>query len=206
VVEVTKRIVLTVVLALALAGTAAASPSLRGVVVGSGNGVVFVAAPGGKVTMVAGHAKLGTRVLVSHGRLVVLGRLYHAAKVAITGTHVQLVNGVRRNDDEGQAAGPAKIEIEGVVAAVGTGTVTLNVGGQMLTVQLPSGVVIPASFVGRAVELELEFPAPVVAPGDDEDDDHGGVLTTPAPVPGHDDGDDHGGHGDGGGHGGPGRH
>ena len=205
-----KRILLTAVLALALAGTAGASPAVRGVVVGSGNGVVFVAAPGGKVTMVPGHASLGTRVLVSHGRFVVLGRAHQAAKAVVGGTHIQLVDGARRNDDD-QAAGAAKVEIQGVVAAVGAGTVTLSVGGQMLTVQLPTGVSIPASFVGRAVELELELAAPGVAADDDANDDHGGAVATPtptpAPTPGHDGGDDHGGHGDdGGGHGGPGRH
>jgi hypothetical protein len=182
VIEVTKRVLSVVVLALALAGTAAASSPLRGVVVGTGNGVVFVAAPGGKLTMIRGHAKLGTRVVFNHGRLVAVARP-HAAKAVV-------VNAVRRNDDDDR---DARIEIEGVVAAVGTGTVTLSVGGQLLTVQLPAGVSVPASFVGRAVELELEFAAPGMPPHDD----HGGVVTTP----GHDGGDDHGG-----GHGGSGRH
>src|SRR4029079_5250555 len=123
-----------VVLALALASSAAASSPLHGIVVGTGNGVVFVAAPGGKVTVLAGHAKLGTRVVFKHGRLVVAARP-QAAKAA----NVQLVNSVRRNDDD-LINGESQLELVGVVAAVGTGTVTLNVGGQMLTVQLPMGV------------------------------------------------------------------
>ena len=65
--------------------------------------------------------------------------------------------------EDDQVAGAAKIEIEGIVAAVGTGTVTLNVGGQMLVLQLPMGVSIPATFVGRAVEFELKFAAAGVA-------------------------------------------
>ena len=194
----TKRILPVVVVALALASSATASSPLRGIVVGTGNGVVFVAAPGGKVTMLAGHAKLGTRVVFRHGHLVAVVRP-QAAKAA----HIQLANTVRRNDDD-RVNGESQIELVGVVAAVGVGTVTLNVGGQMLTVQLPAGFSVPASFVGRTVKLELQFAAAGVLPGDDANDDHGGVVTTP----GHDFGDDHGGHGgdDHGGHGGSGRH
>jgi len=186
VIEVTKRVLLTAALALVLAGTAAASSPLRGVVVGSGKGVVFVAGPAGKVTMVRGHARLGSRVVSQHGRLVLPGRPH----AAVVGTQLQLVNSVRRDDDDDRAA---KLEFEGVVAAVGTGTVTLNVAGQMLTVQLPAGVSVPASFIGRTVELELEFAVPGVLPENDEIDEPGGVVATP--VQGHDGGDDHSGHG-----------
>jgi len=194
VIEVMKRVLAVAVLALAVVGSAVAASPLRGVVVGTGNGLVFVATPSGKVTMIRGHAKIGARVVLKQGRLVVLARPQHLATRTT-------VNGVRRNDDD-RAEG-AKIEIEGVVAAVGAGTVTLNVGGQMLTVQLPMGVAIPASFVGRADELELEFAAPgVVIDDDDANDEHGDVVTTPPPTSGHDGGDDHGG----GGHGGSGRH
>ena len=49
--------------------------------------------------MVAGHAKLGARVMLKHGRLVVIGR-HHAAKAVVAGGHLQLADGVRRNDDE----------------------------------------------------------------------------------------------------------
>src|SRR4029077_18636842 len=76
-----------------------------------------------------------------------------------------------------------------------TGTVTVNVGGQMVTVQLPAGISIPATFVGRAFELALRIAAPGVPVDNDDNDDHGNDAN-------------HGGHGggdDGGGHGGRGR-
>jgi hypothetical protein len=211
VIEVTKRMLSTILLGLALAGTAAArptSPPLSGVVVGTGNGLVFVAGHGGKLTAVRGHASLGTHVTFRHGHLVLLGRAHaKAATPTVVGAHVQIANGVLRHDDD-PAAGAAKFEIEGIVAAVGTGTVTLDVGGQMLVLQLPTGVSIPASFVGRTVEFELKFVATGIAAGDDDPNEHG-VVTTPMPMPmptpmpttpGHDDGDSSG-HG-GGGHGG----
>ena len=150
----TKQVLCVMVMALALAGSALASSPVRGVVVGTGKGVVFVAAPGGKVTMIRGQARLGTRVVFKQGRLVAVARPQHVVKAT-------LVNGVRRNDDDRAAAG-TKLEIEGVVAAVGAGTVTLNVRGQMLTVQLPAGVMIPACLSAAPCELELEFAAPGV--------------------------------------------
>ena len=215
-----KKLMLSTILlalALALAGTAAArhtSSPVSGVVVGTGNGLVFVAGLGGKLTAVRGHASLGTRVAFRHGHLVLPGRARAtAATPTVVGAHVQIANGVAKHDDD-PVAGAAKLQIEGIVAAVGTGTVTLNVGGQMLVLQLPTGVSIPASLVGRAVEFELKFAAAGVTVGDDDANEHGAVTTpmpttpmptTPAPV--HDDGD-HSGHGGGddhGGHGGGGR-
>ena len=88
-------------------------------------------------------------------------------------------------------------EVEGTIAAIGTGTVTVSVGGQMVTLQLPAGVSIPATFVGRAFELELRIAAPgVPVDNGNNNDDHGNDAN-------------HGGHGgggdDGGGHGGSGR-
>ena len=159
----------------------AASSPLRGVVVGTGNGVVFAAAPGGKVTMLAGHAKLGTRVVFLHGRLVAVVRR-QAAKAA----HVQLVNTVRRNDDD-RVNGESQIELDGVVAAVGVGTVTLNVGrsdahGAAADRRSP----MPASFVGRDGRSSSSSSrrAGRACPATTTSDDHGGVVTTIPP--GHD--------------------
>jgi len=264
---VTRRILLTVVVALVAAGPAGARTAttpLQGVVVGSHQGVLLVAAPGGGVTAVRGHASLGARVILRGGRLVVVGHTRHArvrgvvirrgarlmflsaarhvlvvrpasamgASAAAPGTVVRTEveiedNGVLREEDEQELADATKIEIEGVVAAVGAGTVTLTVNGQPLVLQLPAGVTLPASFVGRAVEFELKF-APVPATGvqprrdddDDDEDEHHAVVTPTTPtstsaavtIPatvrqhdegnrgrggGHDGGDDDGGHGGG---------
>src|SRR4051812_7239275 len=73
VVEMRKRIFCTFVVVLAVAGPAAAGTTpLGGVVVGTGNGAVLVATPGGKLTAVAGRAAVGTRVVLRHGKLVVV--------------------------------------------------------------------------------------------------------------------------------------
>ena len=49
------------------------------------------------------------------------------------------------------------IEVQAVVAAVGTGTVTLTVNGQTLVVPLPAGLTLPSSFVGQTVTLDLSL-------------------------------------------------
>ena len=190
----TKRILTTAVLALALAGGASAQAGtspFSGVVVGTGHGVVFVSMSNGKLTALPGQARLGAHVTLKQGRLVVTR--VHATPKAVS-AKVSATNAVLRANDD-QVAGGAKFEVEGTIAAVGTGTVTVNVGGQMVTVQLPAGISIPATFVGRAFELELRIAAPGVPVDNDNNDDHGNDAN-------------HGGHGggdDGGGHGGSGR-
>jgi hypothetical protein len=71
-------------------------------------------------------------------------------------------------DEVGQVNG--NVTIQATVTAVGTGTVTLSVSGQSVTVNLPAGLTLPASVVGQTVSINVSL-----ADGDDQgDDDHGG--------------------------------
>ena len=61
-----------------------------------------------------------------------------------------------QNENEvGQVNG--NIPVQATVTAVGTGTVTLSVNGQSLTVDLPAGLTLPASVVGQAVTFNVSL-------------------------------------------------
>ena len=59
--------------------------------------------------------------------------------------------------------------MQATIAAVGVGTVTLNVQGQTLTVNLPAGLTLPASLVGQTVTITLSLKQ-----DDNQGDDNGG--------------------------------
>jgi hypothetical protein len=62
-------------------------------------------------------------------------------------------------DDQGeQEVGQAQnVPIQATVASVGTGTVTLTVNGQSLTIPLPAGLTLPSTIVGTTVTLNVSF-------------------------------------------------
>jgi hypothetical protein len=65
----------------ALVASAAASPSpasFRGIVVGAQKGTLLVTSSSGAVRAIPGHARIGTRVSISGGKLIVLGRAHRA--------------------------------------------------------------------------------------------------------------------------------
>jgi hypothetical protein len=70
-------------------------------------------------------------------------------------------------DEVGQVRG--NIQIQATVTAVGTGTVTLSVNGQTLTVNLPAGLTLPSSVVGQTVGIDVSL-----GNDDDQGDDDGG--------------------------------
>src|SRR3954463_2135489 len=82
-------------------------------------------------------------------------------------------------DEVGQVNG--NIQVQATITAVGNGTVTLSVNCQSLTVNLPAGLTLPASFVGQTVTVNVSLD------NRNDDDDQGDD----------DNGGDH--HGDGGG-------
>jgi hypothetical protein len=204
------------------AGAANAAPRLapvRGVVVGSQRGVVLVASPTGLVRAVTGRAVTGSRVLISGGRIIVLG---HATRAVIRGVvvrrsggltflsaarHLIVVHSATRSvasardatpppgtvvqqtvsiddqgelDDQGEQqlgqSGP--IQVQAVVAAVGTGTVTLTVNGQTLIIPLPAGLTLPNSLVGTQVTLNLSFANGQTTAEDDQGENEGGDDAT----------------------------
>jgi hypothetical protein len=72
------------------------------------------------------------------------------------------------SDDLGHT-NAAALQVQAVVSAVGPGTVTLTVGTQSLTVNLPAGLTLPASMVGQTVTLSLSLDDQN-AQGDDNND------------------------------------
>ena len=64
--------------------------------------------------------------------------------------------------------------MQATIAAVGVGTVTLNVQGQTLTVNLPAGLTLPASLVGQTVTITLSLNQDDNDSQGDDNDDHGG--------------------------------
>jgi len=75
-----------------------------------------------------------------------------------------------QNEDDLGPSNENAIQVQAVVAAVGTGTVTLTVNGQTLVVPLPAGLTLPSSFVGQTVTLNLSLHDQ----NDQGDDDGGG--------------------------------
>ena len=88
---------------------------------------------------------------------------------AVVTAQVTIENGVLEEDDENEVGqvGTSSIQVQATVKAVGPGTVTLDVQGQVFTVNLPAGLTLPASLVNQTVTLSLSL-------NDDNDDDSGG--------------------------------
>lgn len=82
---------------------------------------------------------------------------------------------------EHQVGQMGQVQIQATIAAVGTGTVTLTVNGQSLTIPLPAGLTLPANLVGTTVTLNVSFAGGnAVAQGeDDQGDDDGGNRVAP---------------------------
>ena len=76
-------------------------------------------------------------------------------------------------EDLGQS-NTSTLQVTAVVSAVGPGTVTLTVGTQTLTMPLPAGLTLPASFVGQTVTLSVSLGGQSGNQGDDGGGDDGG--------------------------------
>jgi hypothetical protein len=98
-----------------------------------------------------------------------------AAPGAVVTTDVTIQNGHLEEDDESQVGQVASgtLAVQATVKGVGTGTVTLDVQGQSITVPLPGGLTLPASLVGQTVTLNLSL-SDDEGQDDQGDDDHGG--------------------------------
>ena len=166
-----------------------------------------IAFAGGRATVV-GHARIahihgivvrriGTTMILSSNRHLLAVHMGRGladrapnpnAVVPAPGTVVNTTVDVKDNGDldeqdeieVGQVNG--NIQVQATVTAVGNGTVTLSVNGQSVTVNLPAGLTLPASFVGQTVTINVSL-ANDNEQGDDNDQQ------------GDDDGGDHGGDG-----------
>jgi len=168
-----------------------------------------IAFAGGRATVV-GHARIahihgivvrriGTTMILSSNRHLVA---IHKARLladaspttpttpqpgAVVNTTVTTANGEldEQNEDQVGQVANSSIQVQAVVASVGTGTLTLTVQGQSLVVPLPAGLTFPSSVVGQTVTISLSL----AGNDDDQGDDNSGG--------GHDGGGDHGGDGGG---------
>ena len=78
---------------------------------------------------------------------------------AVVSAEVSVANGDLEEQDEQEVGqvNSSSIQVQATISAVGVGTVTLNVQGQTLTVQLPGGLTLPASLVGQTVTISLSL-------------------------------------------------
>ena len=99
-----------------------------------------------------------------------------AAPGAVVTTDVSVGNGTLEEDDETEVGHSASstLAVQATIKAIGTGTVTLDVQGQSITVQLPAGLTLPASLVGQTVTINVSLGQGDDDQGDDEGDDDGG--------------------------------
>jgi hypothetical protein len=155
---------------------------VRGVVVRRVHGATFLA---------AGRSLLAVRAAVAPAPGTVVD-----ASVAIAGGELmqQSLQAVGRD---------ARVTVQAPVTAVGPGTITVTVNGQLLTLRLPAGIQLPASLVGQSVTLtvevedqnEVEVENEVEnEPAENDDNDNGDHHRGDE---GDDGGDHHGGHSDG---------
>ena len=129
--------------------------------------------------------RVGRTTFVAAGRslLAIHGRRALAAAAAPTPTTGDVVNATVRIDDDEleneemeEVGRQNAVTVVASIVAVGNGTITVSVNGQMLTINLPAGLALPASVVGQNVTLTVRLAGaqPVVQDDDDDDDDNAG--------------------------------
>ena len=149
----------------------------------------------GRTVNVIGHAhtalvrgivvrRVGTTMFLSSNRHLLA--IHNARRLAGTATsttapqpgagveaQVAVANGDLEEQDEQEVgqANSSSIPVQATISAVGAGTVTLNVQGQTLTVNLPAGLTLPASLVGQTVTISLSLDD---NQGDDQNGDSSG--------------------------------
>lgn len=89
--------------------------------------------------------------------------------------------------NEHQVGQQNQAQVQATITSLGTGTVTLSVNGQPLTIPLPSGLTLPQSMIGQQVTLNLSFANGQVTAheddnndNEDENDDDGGNASVGA--------------------------
>ena len=91
----------------------------------------------------------------------------------VVSAQVTIGSGGELDEDSSENLGSSNassLQIQAVVASIGTGTVTLTVGTQTLTIPLPAGLTLPASMIGQTVTLSVDLSG---QNGDDDQGDQG---------------------------------
>ncbi|HSP72396.1 MAG TPA: hypothetical protein VLN26_08505 [Gaiellaceae bacterium] len=122
-----------------------------------------------------------------HMLVVRTGRRLSSARDSTppAGTVVQTTVGIDDHGDldeqnEHQVGQAGQAQVQATITSIGTGTVTLSVNGQSLTIPLPAGLTLPASLINTQVTLNLSFANGQVTAHEDDnenEDDDGGNAT-----------------------------
>jgi hypothetical protein len=158
---------------------------------------------GARVVLVGGRLTVDGRSRSAHVRGIVVRRIgstmflssnrhlvaVHSGRVpASAGHHIApppgdevstqvTISGNQLDADSEDDLGPAAnntVHVQAVVTAVGNGTVTVSVNGQSLTLPLPAGLTLPASFVGQTVDLNVSLGSAAAATGNGDDQGENG--------------------------------
>jgi hypothetical protein len=122
-------------------------------------------------------------------RLAVAQTTTTPAPGTVVTTDVSIQNGTLEEDDETEVGqvNTGRLSIQATVKAVGAGTVTLDVQGQSVTVNLPSGLTLPASLVNQTVTIDVSL-GNDDNQGNDDNGDSGGATGGGGNTGGGDDG------------------
>lgn len=167
---------------------------------------------------IVGHARSARFrgiVVATRGNMLVLSAAHRLFMVGLAGRKLadDSPGGPRAGDVVGVVAsidangditatsteddGPAGTsQVQATIASVGTDTITLDVNGETLTLQLPAGATVPATSVGQQVTLTITFAGDQANATEDGqgEDQSGDDSSSPG---GSEDGGDGGGGGDG---------
>ena len=144
----------------------------------------------GAVVGRASHARISGVVVQRIGTTLVLSSNHHLIAIpnrvgrrlatasttppapgAVVTTDVSTANGTLEEQDEqevGQSTS-SSLAVQATIKAVGAGTVTLDVQGQSVTVNLPGGLTLPQTLVGQTVSITVSLDDQ-----NDQGDDNGG--------------------------------
>jgi hypothetical protein len=136
---------------------------LRGVVVRRVGSTQFLAAGG---TLLAVHGRARTVAAVGDSGPTPGTVVQDTVNVSSNGTLTQ-----QSSQTIGQAS---NVSVQATVTSIGTGTVTISVNGQPLTLPLPAGLTLPSSIVGSQVTLSVNLAGgtPTATSADEGDGDN----------------------------------
>jgi hypothetical protein len=115
---------------------------------------VIVRRSGAMTFLAGGHSLLA----VHNGRQLASVVATQPGTGSVINTTATVTQGGQLNAGSTQVVGKlSSIQVQAVVTGVGTGTITLSVNGQPLTIPLPAGIQLPATLVGQTVTLNLNL-------------------------------------------------
>jgi hypothetical protein len=131
----------------------------------------------------------------------------HAGDVVGVAVSIDAHGNITATSTEDDGPAGTSQQVQATVTAVGTDTITLDVNGESITLQIPPGITVPAIATGTQITLTLTFSGgDTTATEDDQGDDQSsgdgeddGVASSTGSTTGSHDGGDDGDSGGGGG-------